>query len=158
MAIRSLFSMLLATMLGLTQQGFEPNRVQQFPAQKFNSLEKTLVAEAKQSGFAFTQLFNVSTHSLLMVHRSGATPPEEHSDVTDIWIIKSGSGTVQIGGEMLDGKKMDATNMLGTSIRGGQMFKASSGDWFNIPPNVPHRMLLDKGESITYLIVKVRES
>lgn len=153
----SFFLMLLAVTVGLAQQGFESNRSQQFPGQDLNSLEKMLVDQAKQSGFAFNQLLNVPTHSLLMVHRSGATPPEEHSDVTDIWIIKTGSGTVQIGGEMVDPKNVDASNVLGTSIRGAETFRANAGDYFNIPPNVPHRMLLDPGKSITYLIVKVRE-
>src|SRR6267378_3100675 len=151
------FSMLLVLTVGLAQQGFESNRTQQFPIQELNGIEKMLIGQAKQSGFAFNQLLNVPTHSLFMVHRSGATPPEEHSDVTDIWIIKSGSGTVQIGGEMVDPRKVDASNLLGTSIRGAQTFRANAGDYFNIPPGVPHQMLLDPGKSITYLAVKVRE-
>ena len=157
MRTRSFFSMLFAMTVGLAQQGFESNRTEQFPVQELNSLEKMLVGQAKQSGIAFNQLLNVPTHSLIMVHRSGATPPEEHSDVSHIWIVKTGSGTVQIGGKMLNPKKVDANNMLGTSIGGGQTFKANPGDYFNIPPNVPHRMLLDPGKSITYLMVNVRE-
>jgi hypothetical protein len=51
-------SMLLVLTVGLAQQGFESNRAQQFPIQELNGIEKMLVGQAKQTGFAFNQLLN----------------------------------------------------------------------------------------------------
>ena len=58
---------------------------------------------------------------------------------------------------MVDPRKTDASNVLEPSIRGVQTFRANAGDYFNIPPDVPHQMLLDPGKSITCLVVKVRK-
>ena len=88
------------------------------------------------------ELLNVPTHRISMIHRSKTDAAEMHPDRTDVWIIKSGSGTVIIGGEMVDRRPATTTTVLAESIRGGERYAARPGDIFNIPPDLPHQMLV----------------
>jgi hypothetical protein len=72
------------------------------------------------------------------------------------YIVQSGGGILQVGGEILD-RKDSAGGATGSSIRGGEKYNMAVGDVINIPPNVAHNWLLTPGQSVTYLVVKAEE-
>lgn len=119
--------------------------------------ERALVEEGRSVPRPTRELLNVPSHRMSMVHRSKTDAAEMHSDHTDVWIIKSGSGTVIIGGEMVDRRPVMTTTVFAASIEGGNRYAARPGDIFNIPPNLPHQILVEPGQTVTYYNLWVRQ-
>ena len=172
MKTRALVWLLLSTAVVVAQQpdpyagarqvSTDPNGIQRFTAEEFAATAKT-VEQAMATGRATHNFLNVATHRLIFVAVSSkSTPPAElHLAETDVWIIKSGPGWVQLGGEITDPRSSTSPSggkqFVGSAIRGGQKFRANVGDIINIPPNVAHQALLDPGESMSYFVLKVKE-
>jgi hypothetical protein len=137
----------------------EPNRVLRFSKDDLDSKEAILIDKGKKEPRPDVLMMDVPTHRLSLVHRSRTDEPEMHTLVTDVWMIKSGSGTVLIGGEMVNKRPSTGLgNFRADSLRGAQSYSAKAGDIFNLPPNVPHGVILAPGETITYYNLKVRET
>lgn len=105
--------------------------------------------------YAIEQLGDYGSHYMLMVHREGNGPAELHAKQTDFYVVWEGSATLYIGGEIAEPNEIEPGEVRGKSIQGGQSYKLAPGSTVNIPPNTPHQVTLDDGETITYLIVKV---
>ena len=65
-----------------------------------------------------------------------------HEDITDVWVITDGSGTLTTGGKIEKGK-----------ITGGESHIIKAGDVEFIPPGVPHGVSGVSG-SITWLNIR----
>jgi mannose-6-phosphate isomerase-like protein (cupin superfamily) len=92
-----------------------------------------------------------------MVHREGNAPAEQHESWADLYVISTGSATLEVGGTIADGKATAPGEIRGTSIRGGSRQKLSPGDVVHIPAKTPHNVLVDPGGQITYFIFKVKQ-
>jgi hypothetical protein len=60
-----------------------------------------------------------------------------------------------LGGEIVDRKEIGPGEYRGSSIEGGRKIPVKPGDQIDIPPDMPHHILVEPGKSITYLIVKI---
>ncbi|MGH9558364.1 MAG: AraC family ligand binding domain-containing protein [Bryobacteraceae bacterium] len=101
-----------------------------------------------------------------VVHRSAQAPPNaiEHDDVTEVYHILRGSGTLVLGGTVVNGKREAAdskvvTDIAGPSVRGaelqnGQAHRVGPGDVIIIPAGVGHSFSSVDG-AIDYLVVRV---
>jgi len=144
----------------LWAQGREENRVIYWAAADLRSAEmKELTPQAKAAtnGVGSKTFMNLQTHKVMMAHREKPGVPELHKAETDVFVIQSGGGILQVGGQILD-RKDNAAGATGSSISGGEKHAMAIGDVINIPPNVPHNWLLTPGQSVTYFIVKVEET
>ena len=140
------------------QESVEPNRTQAFPAEDLIRLEATLIDEshAAESKLGRKDLMETSVHRFGLRHRSGPAPAEQHADVTDLIIVRSGGAAIRIGGEIATPRGADG-ELRGNSIVGGQTYPARPGDMFNVPPHVAHQWIIEPGESISFLNIKVKE-
>jgi mannose-6-phosphate isomerase-like protein (cupin superfamily) len=162
--MRNLFLLVVFVVLSagaawLWAQGREQNRVVYWPAAELRSAEtKDLTPQAKaaSNGVGSRTFMNLETHKVMMAHREKPGTPELHKAETDVFMIQSGGGVLQVGGEIVD-RKDNAAGATGSSIRGGEKHEMGVGDVINIPPNVAHNWLLTPGQSVTYFIVKVEE-
>ena len=84
------------------------------------------------------------------IYRDADGFPEIHEDGLDVVFVKSGEGTLLVGGEMLN-----RTGVRGTGISGGFRYPLGPGDIIHIPANTPHRYLVPEGGHITYVLVRV---
>ncbi len=98
-------------------------------------------------------------HYFSVIHRSGESYAESHDRKNDLYVVLEGSGTLLLGGEMVD--KLEVPGRPGEwrspKVRGGKRYRIAKGDMINIPAKVSHQWLLEQGESITYVIVKIVE-
>lgn len=95
-------------------------------------------------------------HRLRMLYRDRDGYPEQHDNEVDVVIVRSGEGTLVVGGEMIDRKPGNgAGEYIGTGIEGGERHPLQAGDLVHIPPGTPHRFLVREGTHITYVIVKL---
>lgn len=98
-------------------------------------------------------------HFLSVVHRSGYSWAESHEWIADFYIIVEGSGTLLLGGEMVDALKIDAPGeWRSPKLDGAKPYDVGKGDLINIPSNVAHQWDLSQDEAVTYVIVKVLEN
>ncbi len=89
------------------------------------------------------------SHRFRFLRREQAGPPELHDDIIDVVFVRSGSGAVLVGGEMLG-----QSNVQGASIRGGTRHEIAAGDVLHVPARVPHQYLPAEGGHITYVLVR----
>lgn len=89
-------------------------------------------------------------HRFRYIRRDSNGRPEQHDNIEDVVFIKSGAGSLQVGGEMLG-----RTGDLGTEIVGGSRYQVAAGDVVRIPAGIPHAYLVPDGGHITYLLVRV---
>jgi quercetin dioxygenase-like cupin family protein len=85
-----------------------------------------------------------------MIRRDSDGNPEIHDDGLDVVFIRSGEGTLVVGGEMID-----RSGNTGTGILGGTRYQLGPGDVIHIPAATPHRYLVPEGGHITYVLVRV---
>ena len=105
-----------------------------------------------------------------VVHRaktSGKDAPSgiEHSQITEVYHVISGNGTLVTGGTLDNQKEFPAESPVvavlngpstgGTAIQGGVSRKLSPGDVVIIPPNTPHWFSEIPSDKIVYLVVRV---
>jgi mannose-6-phosphate isomerase-like protein (cupin superfamily) len=94
-------------------------------------------------------------HRFRLLYRDADGAPEQHDAIVDVVVVKSGEGTLQLGGEMLGRRPgSGAGEFVGTRLEGGERHRLGAGDVVHIPAGIPHSFLVPKGGHITYLLVK----
>ena len=89
-------------------------------------------------------------HRFRFIHRDADGVPEIHDDIIDVVFVRSGQGTLLVGGEMVN-----RTGSRGTGIAGGTRYPVGAGDMLHIPAKTPHGYLVPEGGHITYVLVRV---
>jgi hypothetical protein len=93
--------------------------------------------------------------SVFVAFRNGSGEAELHVKQADLLLIRSGSGTVLVGGEMVDGKATGPDEVRGKSITGGTRYPVAAGDTLYIPANTVHQFLMEPGQSFTAMVIKI---
>ena len=92
-------------------------------------------------------------HSMLAIRRDGDGEAEVHDTQVDVVFVKSGEGTLVLGGTVVEPRTTAPGEIRGKSIKGGVTKKMAAGDVIHIPAKIPHQMLVPK--SLTFEVVKV---
>jgi mannose-6-phosphate isomerase-like protein (cupin superfamily) len=134
-----------------------PDEATFLSADALGGLAAELAPQAKASGrhVAAKPLLATRTHAVFAIHRDATGQVEQHQGMTDYWIVTSGEGTLVLGGEVVEREEVGPGEYRGTSIEGGREVPVKPGDQIDIPPNVPHQIIIEEGKSITYLILKI---
>ena len=93
-----------------------------------------------------------------MVHASRRDQPgqaEVHVLDTDVIYVQQGSATLVTGGSVVNGKTVEANEIRGESIAGGEARRIARGDVITVPNGTPH-WFQDVQSPLTYYVVKVR--
>jgi mannose-6-phosphate isomerase-like protein (cupin superfamily) len=101
-----------------------------------------------------------------VVHRAKTAGAEAsgalaHSQITEVYYIISGNGTLVTGGTLEDAKNFQPASRLigpstaGTKILNGKSRQIGPGDMVIIPPNTPHTFSEITSDRIVYMIVRV---
>ena len=98
-------------------------------------------------------------HYLSILHRGGNSWAESHDQKADFYIMLEGSGTLLLGGKMVDAIQAEGRpgEWRAPRLENPRRIEARKGDLINIPVKTPHQWDLTEGESVTYVIVKVVE-
>jgi mannose-6-phosphate isomerase-like protein (cupin superfamily) len=120
----------------------------------FSLADLEAVARALPAKGLITQrVLDGGSYSINVRHIAGAETALVHAKITEVWVVRDGSGTVATGGSLVDPKPgaMDG-ELSGRAIRGGVERVIRPGDLVFIPPGVPHGIKESKG--ITYLNIR----
>ena len=93
--------------------------------------------------------------SAFVAFRNGSGEAELHEKQADLLMIRSGEGTVLVGGRMVEGKPTAPGEVRGKSIEGGTRYPIAAGDVLYIPANTVHQFLIAPGQSFTAMVVKI---
>ena len=93
--------------------------------------------------------------SAFIAFRNGSGEAELHVKQADLLLIRSGSGTVLVGGDMVEGKPTGPDEVRGKSVSGGTRFPVAAGDTLYIPANTVHQFLMEPGQSFTAMVIKI---
>jgi mannose-6-phosphate isomerase-like protein (cupin superfamily) len=96
---------------------------------------------------------NWGNHSLLAIRREGDGEAEVHDTQVDVIFVKSGEGTLILGGTVVEPRTTAPGEIRGKSIKGGVSKKMAAGDVIHIPAKIPHQMLVPK--ALSFEVVKV---
>ncbi len=149
--LRSTAAFAVASLLGADPEGFDL-----WTAGELVEREEALSKKVGEDHSARETLGAYDGHRLRMLYRNRDGVPEQHDNEVDVVIVRSGAGTLVVGGAMLDLEPgAGAGEHLGTGIEGGEHRPIAAGDLIHIPPRTPHRFLVPEGGHITYVIVKL---
>jgi mannose-6-phosphate isomerase-like protein (cupin superfamily) len=93
--------------------------------------------------------------SAVVAFRNGPGEAEIHVKQADLMLIRSGQGTVLVGGKVVEGKPTGTDEIRGKSIEGGTKYPIAAGDVLYIPANTVHQFQVEPGKSFTAMVVKI---
>lgn len=121
------------------------------------AMEKKLEQKTDASGLATQTLKKYSSDYSMLAYRKESGKAELHEKFADFYFVVAGNATLVSGGHMVKGATTAPGEVRGDSIQDGKETKLKKGDIVHIPANIPHQLLLSKGDTFQYFIVKVQE-
>jgi hypothetical protein len=100
-------------------------------------------------------LADYGDHRFRMLYRDADGNPEQHDAIIDIVMVKSGEGTLVLGGSMEGRRATTAGEWVGTRLTGGDQHPLKPGTLIHIPAGIPHSFLVASGQHITYVLLKI---
>lgn len=141
----------------LTVRAADPPGVRSWTAAELKDFEKSLSRKMSAQKVATQTLGSFDNHNMLVAHREGNGQGEVHERQADVFVIQTGEAVIRVGGELVDAKQGGPNELRGPSVRGGTDKKLRAGDVIHVPARTPHQMLVQPGQQVTYLVVKVTE-
>jgi len=145
-------------MLGHSSLGQEalPTPDQYSPADLM-AMEKKLEQKADASGLATETLKKYASDYTMLTFRSKSGKAELHEKFADFYFVLGGEATLVSGGHLVNSSTTAPGEVRGDSVQDGTETKLKKGDIVHIPANIPHQLVLAKGATFQYFIVKVQE-
>jgi mannose-6-phosphate isomerase-like protein (cupin superfamily) len=78
-----------------------------------------------------------------------------HEKDAELMVVLQGAGNIITGGKLVDEKRVNAYNLSGPSIAGGDDHQVVKGDMILIPPNTPHQVTPSGGAPIVLMTMHV---
>jgi mannose-6-phosphate isomerase-like protein (cupin superfamily) len=88
-------------------------------------------------------------------YRPGNAPAAVHEKDAELMVVLLGTGNIVTGGKLVDEKRVNAYNLSGPSIAGGDDHQVVKGDMILIPPNTPHQVTPGGGAPIVLMTMHV---
>ena len=82
-------------------------------------------------------------------YRPGSVLPAIHEKQAELFYVIQGSGTLTVGGTLVDEKRTNPSNLGGTAIKGGTSYSLSQGDFYIVPEGTPHQWVPVGGPLVT---------
>lgn len=134
------------------------------------TVQKTASAPVSDQAIRVVSINNEYNVGVGVVHRAKTAGRDigggiEHSQITEVYHVIEGNGTLVTGGTIADAKETAADSQVvkvlngpstgGGPVQGGVSRKLSPGDVVIIPPNTPHWFSEITTDQIVYLVVRV---
>lgn len=71
-------------------------------------------------------------------YRTAVGPAAVHEREAELMYVIDGTGTITIGGKLVNEKRTNPENLSGTAIEGGTPRDVAKGDYIIVPENTPH--------------------
>ncbi len=107
----------------------------------------------KDAGIATKRMLEGGIFSVNVRHIEGAETALQHGRISEVWVVREGSGIVATGGELVNPVAGSVPGEYsGSAIRGGHERLIKAGDVIFVPPGVPHG--IKQTDSLVYLNIR----
>jgi mannose-6-phosphate isomerase-like protein (cupin superfamily) len=134
------------------------------------AVQKTAASPVSDQAIRVVGINNEYNVSIGVVHRAKRAATDtggaiEHSQITEVYHVISGNGTLVTGGTITNPTESAATSQVvtvlngpstgGPAVENGTSRQLGPGDVVIIPPNTPHWFKEITSDQIVYLVVRV---
>jgi mannose-6-phosphate isomerase-like protein (cupin superfamily) len=134
------------------------------------TVQKTASAVVSDQALRVVSISGEYNVSVGVVHRAKTAGKDapigiEHSQITEVYHVIEGNGTLMTGGTLVDPKEVPPDSPVvtvlngpstgGSKVQNGVSRKIGPGDVVIIPPNTPHWFSEITSDQIVYLVVRV---
>jgi mannose-6-phosphate isomerase-like protein (cupin superfamily) len=134
---------LLAVAVPVVSQAADP-----MPAQTFMSHKAImgLIAKAKaerkgDAPMVAEPILLLAPYRAQLEYRPRTAPAALHEKDAELFVVLQGTGSIVTGGKLVDEKRVNANNLSGSSITGGNSQSVVVGDMLLVPANTPHQVI-----------------
>ncbi len=143
---------------GLGQVGFAQEATpDKYTPEELMTMETALAAKADASGLATETIKKYASDYTLLAFRSQSGKAELHDKFADFYFVIDGAATLISGGKIVNAKTTAPGEVRGDSVVEGKETLLKKGDVVHIPANIPHQLVLAKGDTFKYFVIKVQE-
>lgn len=115
-------------------------------------------ASGQDGGIALKTYLSAPGYSATVVRRTRAGSAEVHRNVSDVWYVIDGGGTLVTDGALVGARETEPGELRGQKVSGGTARRIARGDLIGIPAGIPHWVSAIDGPQLVYLVVKVKAS
>ncbi len=131
--------------------------VERWAHDRMTGIDREVARKVKGNRPSFEVLVRTPGSAAAVIHRAQTGEAELHEEMADFFVIRAGSGTLVSGGRIIGMRAAGKGEFAGDGVEGGESRRLAPGDVVHIPPKIPHHVVLAKGETITYLLIKAKE-
>jgi mannose-6-phosphate isomerase-like protein (cupin superfamily) len=88
-------------------------------------------------------------------YRPGNAPAALHEKDAELFVVLQGTGDIVTGGKLVGEKRVNAHNLSGPSIAGGETHSVAKGDMLIVPANTPHQVIPTGGAPVVVMTMHV---
>jgi mannose-6-phosphate isomerase-like protein (cupin superfamily) len=124
------------------------------------TLRDAVAAAPGQEGRALyaRMMVDAGAYTVIAIRRTADGEAEVHAEWDDVMLIQEGAATLLTGSAVRDARQTAPGELRGGEIVDGIRRPVSAGDVVTVPAGVPHQILVGPGQSVSYLVVKVRRA
>lgn len=150
-----------ATLCAATAIAQQPGGQQATMMKLFSSAAdvEALIAKAKtdrkgNQPTVIEPLLRLAPYNANLEYRAAVGPAAVHESEAELFYVIDGSATMTTGGKLVNEKRMNAENLQGTGIEGGQSRTVAKGDFLIVPEKTPHWVSAING-SVVFMTIHV---
>jgi len=138
-------------------QAAEPTPMRTFMDNKeIMGLIDTAKAERKgDAPLVSKSILMMAPYRAQLEYRPGTAPAALHEKNAELMVVVQGAGNIVTGGKLVDAKRVNANNLSGSSITGGNSQAVGVGDMLIVPANIPHQIIPTGGAPIVLMTMHV---
>lgn len=127
----------------------DPELVRHFRSSDLDSIARVIPPDQSSQVIA-----DYARYAQVIVRRSSPGEVEVHDLWDDVFIVRSGSGTLVIGSTFDGAQITEPGERRGGSIGDPRTIPIRPGDVVTVPAGLAHQVIPSEGETIVYLVVK----
>lgn len=138
-------------------QSADPVPVQTFMSSKqiMGLIEKAKAERKGDAPLVIEPILLMAPYRAQLEYRPATAPAASHDKDAELFVVLQGAGNIVTGGKLVDEKRVNANNLSGTSITGGNSQPVAAGDMLIVPANVPHQVIPTGGAPIVVMTMHV---
>lgn len=146
----------LLTLAGVTAAADAPTFAHH-PKVALDAHTQTIVRKVDGAKPSFVVLGKSANTLSALIYRAKTGEAELHDEMSDFFVVRAGSGTLVMGGQMDNPRTVSPGEHAAARIIGGESRPIGAGDVVYIPSKMPHHVVLRPGQTITYVLIKAKE-
>ena len=100
-------------------------------------------------------ILSLAPYRAQLEYRPGTSPAAVHEKDAELMVVLEGTGNIVTGGKLAEEKRVNANNLSGPSITGGNSQAVVKGDMLIVPANTPHQVIPTGGAPIVLMTLHV---